>query len=159
MGKTDSNMHDSPPAALADPPRAPSTWANSRRFIKRLGPAGPLAVLAATFPPLGGFVLMGFSSRIASWLQSHSGAGVWIYLIGAAALTALAMLPTYACAFLGGWTFGFAVGLPVSMAAFCCGAFIAYVICARAAGDRVVLMLQEHPKWDAVRIALLASGF
>ena len=136
-----------------------SRWQRFKTFINRLGPAGPLALLAATFPPLGGFVLIAYSSRLAIWLRAHPGSGLWIYLVGAAALTALAMLPTYACAFLGGWTFGLWLGFPISMAAFCGGALLAYIINARAAGERVVAIVKEHPKWEAVRVALLGSGF
>lgn len=156
--QTDSQHPDDPPIALAEAP-ATNYWQKFKAVIKRLGPAGPLAVVAATFPPLGGFVLIGFSSRIAVWLQSHDRAGLLIYTMGGALLTALAVLPTYACAFLGGWTFGFWVGFPASMAAFCGGAMLAYEVNARAAGDRVVEIVREHPKWEAVRVALLGSGF
>jgi uncharacterized membrane protein YdjX (TVP38/TMEM64 family) len=144
---------------LVDGPAPVGAWQNSKVMIKRLGPAGPLALLAATFPLVGGFVLIGFISRLAPWLRSHAVAGLWIYVCGFAALTALAILPTYACAILGGWTFGMAVGFPASMGAFGGGALLAYLINASAAGDRVVKIVQEHPKWEAVRVALLGSGF
>jgi uncharacterized membrane protein YdjX (TVP38/TMEM64 family) len=157
-----------PPPALdpSDPSVAtapftlpPSRWQRFKTVINRLGPAGPLALLAATFPPLGGFVLIAYSSRLGYWLRAHPDTGFWIYLLGAAILTALAMLPTYACAFLGGWAFGLWRGFPISMGAFCGGALLAYLINARAAGDRVVAIVKEHPKWEAVRVALLGSGF
>lgn len=150
-----------PDASTASPGLALplSRWQNFKTFINRLGPAGPLALLAATFPPLGGFVLIAYSSRLAVWLQAHPSSGLWIYLLAAVALTALSMLPTYACAFLGGWTFGLWIGFPISMAAFVGGALLAYIIYARAAGERVVAIVKEHPKWEAVRVALLGSGF
>jgi uncharacterized membrane protein YdjX (TVP38/TMEM64 family) len=151
------------PAPTVDAPPAPPPPAGAggkfKAFVKRLGPAGPLALLAATFPPIGGFVLIGRISRIAPWLREHRGPGLFIYVGGFAVLAALSMLPTYAASMLGGWAFGFAVGFPASMISFCLAALMAYVISARAAGDRVVEIVREHPKWEAVRVALLGCGF
>jgi uncharacterized membrane protein YdjX (TVP38/TMEM64 family) len=146
-------------ATLDQPPPPRGLWQKTRSLVKRLGPAGPLALLSATFPPLGGFVLIGLISRMAPWLREHRGPGLAIYVGAFAVLAALAMLPTYACALLGGWAFGFAIGFPASMTAFVTAALIAYAINARAAGDRVVDIVREHPKWEAVRVALLGCGF
>jgi len=141
-------------------PDAPPALANAASarpsFFRRLGPAGALAVLAATFPPLGGFVLIGLITRIAPWLRAHPVGGMFLYVGGFAALAACSLLPTYACSILGGWTFGFWIGFPASMVAFCLAGLGAYLIAARAAGDRVVEIVCEHPKWEAVRAALLA---
>jgi uncharacterized membrane protein YdjX (TVP38/TMEM64 family) len=134
-------------------------WQKGRAFVRRLGPAGPLAVLSGTFPPLGGFILIGFIAQIAPWLRAHQGVGLLIYVGGFSTLAALALLPTYACSILGGWTFGFWVGFPASMAAFCGASLLAYLINSRAAGDRVVDIIREHPKWEAVRAALMDAGF
>jgi uncharacterized membrane protein YdjX (TVP38/TMEM64 family) len=154
-----TNPTDSPTATLDYQPPPPGAWGKFKAFIKRLGPAGPLAVLVATFPPLGGFVLIGLISRLAPWLRAHPAPGLVIYVGGFTALAGLSLLPTYACSMLGGWTFGFAVGFPASMTAFCGAALVSYVINALAAGDRVVEIIREHPKWEAVRVALLGCGF
>jgi uncharacterized membrane protein YdjX (TVP38/TMEM64 family) len=143
----------------AAPLPAQGWWQKTRAFVHRLGPAGPLAVLAGTFPPLGGFVLIGFIAKIAPWLREHQGLGLLIYVGGFSMLAALALLPTYACSILGGWTFGFWIGFPASMAAFCGASLLAYLVNGRAAGDRVVEIIREHPKWEAVRAALLDAGF
>jgi len=138
---------------------APDAWAQTKATIKRLGPAGPLAVLSATFPVLGGFVLIGMIGRIAPWMRAHVVGGMVLYVGGFAALAAMALLPTYACSILGGWTFGFWAGFPASMVAFVLASLLAYVINARAAGDRVIEIVREHPRWEAVRVALLGCGF
>jgi uncharacterized membrane protein YdjX (TVP38/TMEM64 family) len=137
----------------------PEKWEKVKHFVRRMGPAGPLAVIAGTLPPLGGFVLIGFIGQVAPWLRSHQGTGLVIYVLGFSLLAAVALLPTYACSILGGWTFGFAVGFPASMAAFCGAGFFAYLINRRAAGHRVIDIIQEHPKWEAVVRALIGSGF
>src|SRR4051794_13265443 len=118
------------PAILEYPsPAAPiGWWPNTCAFVRRLGPAGPLAVLSGTFPPLGGFVLIGFVAKIAPWLREHPVSGLVIYVGGFSSLAALALLPTYACAILGGWTFGFWVGFPASMVAFCGASLLAYLL-------------------------------
>jgi uncharacterized membrane protein YdjX (TVP38/TMEM64 family) len=134
-------------------------WTKFKIFFRRLGPAGPLAVVISTFPPIGGFVLIGLLSRIAPWMRTHWSEALIIYVAGFAFLAAMAVLPTYACAILGGWTFGFWVGFPAGMVAFCSAALIAYLVSAMAAGDRILQIIREHPRWEAVRAALLGCGF
>ena len=157
MPPTDSSQLQAPPAAPPAP--AATAWQKTKAFVKRLGPAGPLAVVAATCPPIGAAVLIGFISRIAPWLIAHKGLGLVIYVFGFATLAALALLPTFAASFLGGWTFKFAIGFPASMTAFVLASLLSYAINSRAAGDRVVDLVREHPKWEAVRAALLDAGF
>ena len=135
------------------------TWQQVKAFVKRLGPAGPLAVLAATFPPLGGFVLLGLITRLAPWLREHVALGLVIVVVGFSLSSGLSLLPTYACSCLAGFAFKFWIGFPASMFAFVGGALIAYVVTSRAAGSRVVDIVREHPKWEAVRVALLDAGF
>lgn len=115
-------------------------------------------MFVGTFPPLGGFVLIGFISRLAPALRENPTAGMLAYLIGATLLTGLAIMPTYAFALLAGWTFGFGLGFAASCAAFVTAALLAYGVNAVAAGDRVVALVADHPKWEAVRRAMLASG-
>src|SRR5204863_6292011 len=38
-------------------------------------------------------------------------------------------------------------------------ALIGYLVSAGAAGNRVVDIVREHPKWEAVRVAMLGAGF
>jgi uncharacterized membrane protein YdjX (TVP38/TMEM64 family) len=134
-------------------------WTKFKIVFRRLGPAGPLAVVISTFPPIGGFVLIGLLSRIAPWMRANWTEALIIYVAGFAFLAAMAVLPTYACAILGGWTFGFWVGFPAGMVAFCFAALLAYLVSALAAGDRVLQIIREHPRWEAVRAALLGCGF
>lgn len=128
-------------------------------IFRRLGPAGPLAAIAAIMPAIGGFLLLGFINRLGPWLQSHAEVGVVIYVAAFAILSGFALLPTYAQAILGGWAFGFWVGFPAAMAGFVGGALIAYVIARRAAGDRMVRLIEEHPKWKAVYEALVTGNY
>lgn len=148
---------DEPATSQSAPPGG--VWQHIKRIVKRLGPAGPLAVMSSTFPPLGGFVLLGFIGQIAPWLRSHPIQGLIIYIGGFTLMAGLALLPTYACAILGGWTFGFAIGFPAAIFSFVAASFLAYLVYRLAAGNRVVDMINEHPKWEAVVSAMIGSGF
>lgn len=135
---------------------APQDW---REILRRLGPAGPLAIVAATLPAIGGFLLLGTLNVVGPWLQSHGTWGVVLYVAGFVVLSGLALLPTYAQAVLGGWAFKFAVGFPAALAGFVGGAMLGYVVALTATGDRVVRLINEQPRWRAVYDALLHGGF
>jgi uncharacterized membrane protein YdjX (TVP38/TMEM64 family) len=64
-------------------------------------------------------------------------------------------MPTYAQSALGGFAFGLKLGIPAALIGFAGGALIGYEIAKRASGDRVVRVLKDHPKWMAVRDALV----
>ncbi len=128
-------------------------------IFRRLGPAGPLAVVAVALPGLGGFALLGSITWIAPWLRSQGMAGVTEYAIGYALASGFAVLPTYAQSVVGGWAFGFALGFPAAMGGVFGAATIGYVIARRATGNRAMSLVDEHPKWRAVYDALLGSGF
>ncbi len=129
------------------------------RVIRRLGPTGPLAVVAATMPALGGFLLLAFIDPISQWLLSHQGWGIILYTSLFAILAGLALLPTYSQALLGGWAFGSLFGVPAAMLGFTGGALIGYFIAQRVAGQRAVEVIAENPKWQAVYDVLVNSGF
>jgi uncharacterized membrane protein YdjX (TVP38/TMEM64 family) len=161
---------DSPEGGQTEPPGdpPPDTPAGFRghpiwRVFRRLGPAGPLAVVAASAPAIPGFALLGSMYWIAPWLREHPIQGLSVYILGYAVLGGLALMPTYAHSVLGGWAFGSTLGLPVALAAamtaFGAAASLAYAIGRLASGDRVVQLLEEHAKTRAVYHALLQSGF
>lgn len=134
----------------------PLSW---RTVLRRLGPAGPLAVVAATMPAIGGIVLLLTLEPVGQWLRGHQEWGILFYILGFALFAGLALLPTYSQAVLGGWAFGFVVGFPAAMAGFVGGGLLGYIVAQRMTGDRVLEIVRERPKWLAVYQALLAGGF
>jgi uncharacterized membrane protein YdjX (TVP38/TMEM64 family) len=130
-----------------------------KTVLRQLGPAGPLAVMAAVLPAIGGFTLLWKLNAVGPWLKSHDELGVLLYVVGFALFAGLALLPTYAQAVLGGWAFGFAIGFPAALSGFLGGALLGYFVALRATGERVVRLIQEKPKWQAVHAALLHGGF
>lgn len=151
------------PAAPERPASSSASDADHRHdlksVIRRLGPAGPLAILSVTLPPLGGFLLIAFTSPVAQWLRGHQELGIVFYLVGFWVLSGLAFLPTYAQAVVGGWAFGFARGFPAALGGFIGGALIGYAIGRFVTGERALRIISEERKWRAVYDALLGSGF
>ncbi len=140
-------------------PSSPAGVSSAAATFKKFGAAGPLALVAAGMPAIAGFVLLGSLNTVGPWLRSHEDAGLALYVAGFAALSGLALLPTYAQSILGGWAFGFALGFPGALAGFLGGALIGYAVSRRAASRDVGAVLREHPKWQRVRDALVGSGF
>lgn len=131
--------------------RALEVW----NTIRRLGPAAVLGVLATALPPISGILLIAYMKTVAQWLRSNQDAGVYIYTGAFAVLSGLALLPTFSQAALGGYAFGFWVGLGAAMFGFAGGSMLGYEIARRASADRVMRLIDEHPKWRAVRDALV----
>jgi uncharacterized membrane protein YdjX (TVP38/TMEM64 family) len=136
----------------------PDESAAEQPLLQRLGFASVLGVIAIVLPPIGGFIVLGSMDPIAHWLDSHKAAGPWIYAGAFAFLAGLALLPTYAQAILGGWAFGVAGGLPAALAGFTGGALIGYGVARPTASDRVTKVINEQPKWAAVRDALVPAA-
>lgn len=156
------NQTPAPPQAAAsaaarNPAARPpaSGWLET---LRRLGPAGPMALIASTLPPLGSIVLFWKINELGAWLRGHEGTGIALYTLGFAVLAGIALLPTYASAILGGWAFGFAHGFPAAMAGFGGAAVIGYLLGRAGSKDRVEKIIAEHPKWQAVRDALIGGS-
>ncbi len=152
-----NHTHEPPPTpASADGKAAAFDW---RALWRRIGPAGPLALIASTLPAVGGFLLLSQLERFGPWLAGHDGMGVTFYVVGFAVLAGLALLPTYAQAVLGGWAFGSVLGFAAAMAGFGGAALVGFGVARRASGDRVVDVIESNAKWKAVYRALVRSGF
>lgn len=113
-------------------------------------------MLLSFAPPLGGFLLLAALTTSGAWLRDHPEIGWLVYAAGAALLIGFSFVPTFSCAIIAGWAFGFLTGWAVSIVAVTAGAVLAYAIGRGIAKDRVVELVREHPRLDAVHRALLA---
>ncbi len=141
-------------------PRVTSTPAapldvKSPSLFKRLGAAGPVAIGLSFFPPLGGFVLLATLTRLGPWLRDHGIEGMVIYFLFTGLLMGVSFVPTYSCAILAGWAFGFAVGWPLAVVTITVASLLAYAIGRWICRERVLEVIQERPRWNAVYQALL----
>lgn len=118
--------------------------------LKKLGPASILGAAAVLLPPLGGFYILYRSPAIADWLTANQTSGVLVYVCAFAVLSGLALLPTYAQAFIGGYAFKLTLGVPAALAGFTGGSIIGYEVALRVSGDRATKLISEHPRWNAI---------
>jgi uncharacterized membrane protein YdjX (TVP38/TMEM64 family) len=123
--------------------------------MKRLGAAGPVAIVLSFFPPLGSVVLLAMLTQLGPWLRSHGGEGMLMYFLVAGFLMGISFIPTYSCAILAGWAFGVGSGLPLAIATITIASILAYGIGRWIARDRVLEVIRERPRWNAVHRALL----
>jgi uncharacterized membrane protein YdjX (TVP38/TMEM64 family) len=141
---------ESGPPSPAAGPATPTAG----QVVRRLGPAGPLALVSAVMPAIAGIFLLTNIRQVGEWVAQN---GVFMYAAAFAVLAGFALLPTYAQAIIGGWAFGLAAGFPAAMIGFVGAAMIGYEIGLRASGDRVIRLIDEQPKWKAV-VDSLAHG-
>lgn len=127
--------------------------------FRRLGPAGYLAIAWAAVPALGGFLLLANLGTVSEWLVSHRDVGLALYIAIFIFSAGFGLLPTYAQALLGGWAFGIALGFPAALAGFVGASMVGYLMARMASEDRAEELIAEHPKWRAVRDALIGHGF
>jgi uncharacterized membrane protein YdjX (TVP38/TMEM64 family) len=131
-----------------------------RQLVRRLGPAGPWALVSAILPGVMGMLLVTlFLKDAGDWFKGHGNLGLAAYVVAFALSSGLAILPTYAQAVLGGYAFGFALGYPAALVGFTLGSMVGYEVGRLVSGDRATRIINEHPKWQAVCDALVHSGF
>lgn len=129
---------------------------NPPGLLRRLGAAGPVAIALSFAPPLGGFVLLASLTTLGPWLRDHQQVGWLIYMLIAVVLIGISFVPTYSCAILAGWAFGFSVGWPLAIVATSLASVIAYAIGRGIARDRVLEVIRERPRWNAIYRELLS---
>jgi len=154
--ETDAEPTQPGPASVA-PIVEPEGEQSLGQIFRRLGPAGVLGIIALSMPALLGIVLLGSLGIVGEWLKAQGASGPFIYAGAFALLAGLALLPTYAQAILGGWAFGVWTGFGAALGGFAGASLIGYLVARRVSGDRVKTLIEEKPKWAAVRRSLLGD--
>lgn len=126
--------------------------------LLRLGRLGPTAAATAFLPPLGSLLLIGTMNQSAPWLQAQGALGIAIFVIGFTIFGGLALLPTYGPSVLGGWAFGIGVGLAATLSGFIGAASLGFAIARHLSGDRLLQVLSEYPRGQALHRALLTGS-
>lgn len=125
---------------------------------KRLGPAGPLALLSGALPPLGGTVVILMIPVIAPWLRDHGYLGPPLAVLLGAALGATMILPMYSFMAVCGWAFGPVVGVGTALCGVVLGALLNYAWARLVCRDRVTQLIEEKPKWAVVYRELIHAS-
>lgn len=152
---------DLPQAGAGQPLTAAEAWAKGKQVFLRLGPAGPMAVVAASLPAVGTAILLVLLKQtdIAPWLQAQGATGMALYIAGYVVLAGLALCNTYAPSLVGGFAFGIPRGGAGALAGVTLAAVGAYLGMRRLSGDRVATLIAEQPKWKAVHDALIGRNW
>ncbi len=156
---TAPNPHAPTPSADAPPPRG--LFPRLRRTLRGLGLVGFYALFASTVPLLGSAVLAGIivahQRTLEQWVAAHPILAPVLYCLAFIVLTGLAILPTTALSVIGGWALGFGAGFPAALIGYMGAAVLGFQLSRRAAGERVVELLQRKPRWRRIYRALLAA--
>lgn len=137
----------------------PDSPTDDRPIIQRLGPASIVAVFFAVAPLMGIGVLAVNIKWVSEFLREDWWRGLGIYVGGFAVLSGFALLPTWPQSLVGGWAFGMVWGAPAAVAAVTVGSVIGTEIARGASGHRVEAVIDENPRWRAVRDALVGGSF
>lgn len=133
------------------------------RFLVRLGPTGLLGAAWTAFPAIVGTLLLIGIGPLSDALRRDPASGLAIYVAVFVVTAGIGLLPSSAQAVLAGWVFGpiygFGVALAATVAGFAGASAIGYVIARRVSSRRVDEVFQEHPRWQALRRALIGRGF
>lgn len=131
----------------------------AKERIAELGKLTPIA-LVTTFLPIAGssaLLIIGYPAGV--WLKENQAIGAFAYPLSVTAACGLALLPTNLVGVIGGFAFGFWLGLALLMAAIVAAAFISYLIHRRISGEKVQDIADKHPKAEAIYKALIDEGF
>lgn len=130
------------------------------QMAKEMGAGvGLPALVAAILPAVGGFVFIAFALRLQEWVQSHGVTGQIVFVIAFALTTGLALMPTYALSFGAGVFFGFSLGSGLAVAGAVLGAVVGYLVWGLIARQRVMEVIERHPRARVVRDALVGRSF
>jgi uncharacterized membrane protein YdjX (TVP38/TMEM64 family) len=120
---------------------------------------GLLLLLASIGPAVGGVFLLGTVHALAPWLRGHAHANLTGFIAIAAALTGMALMPTYALSVLAGWVYGRVLGFLAILTAHTAAAALAAAATRGISGDRIIRLIDQHPRWGQIRRGLMGAGF
>ncbi len=151
-------MGDFGPAA-GNTPRL-QRWRHGAAYIlRRLGLLAPMALLVLALPIAGGVMVMWQQEAIHGGITGYGAAAPVLFILAAAVLGGLSLLPTHGLSFIGGLVFGFTPGVVVTMAGIICGAAMGFAIKRRLSQRRVMGLIGERPESAAVHAALVGGRF
>lgn len=129
------------------------------KIIRDLGRLTPMAITMLFLPILGSFALIVFLQPVGDWLRENWQIGTLVYFTATAILCGLSLIPTNVIGLVGGWSFGFPVGLAVLMAAIVGAAVLSFLIHKRISGRKLPDVVSKHIKTDAIYRVLMREDY
>lgn len=127
-------------------------------MIRQLGPVGPVALISATLPAVAGPTLVSQYTRLSPWFRENGLPAMLVYVAAYTLLAGFPVLPTFSMTALGGWAYGFWTGTALALGGYLGAVIVSYLWLARIARNRVVHILHEHPRWQAIRDGLVGGS-
>ncbi|HEX8637558.1 MAG TPA: VTT domain-containing protein [Pyrinomonadaceae bacterium] len=127
-------------------------------YFRELGTLTPVAIVSTFLPFLGTSVLLATAHPLGYWLRENWEIGTGLYFFGILIFCGLALLPTNVVGILGGWAFGFQLGVVLLICGIVCAALVSFLINSWITGDRLPEVFGAHPKAEAIYTALLGQS-
>ena len=129
-----------------------------RSYLKEFGTLTPVAAISAFLPIVGSSILLATAYPLGYWLRENWEIGAAIYFCGIVFFCGLALLPTNVIGILGGWAFGFPLGITLLISGIVSASLLSFTINSRIVGDRLPHVFGAHPKAKAIYTALLGQS-
>ncbi len=128
-------------------------------YIRELGKLTPIALLTTFLPMLGGWtLLLFFALPLGNWLKENWEIGAGLYYLGIIVFCGLSLLPTNVIGIIGGWAFGFELGILLLILAVTSAATLSFLIHTRVVGETLPHVFEKHPKAQVIYEALVKQN-
>ena len=128
-------------------------------YLRELGRLTPIALATTLMPPVGGtiFVLTA-ASPLSYWLKDNWEIGIGMFTLGVIFFCGLSILATNIVGIIGGFAFGFELGILALITAIVSAATVSFLIHSRIVGDTLPHVFEHHPKARVVYQALVGQS-
>ena len=128
-------------------------------YLKEFGRLTPIALATAVMPAVFGTLLIAtVAYPLAGWLRTNWEVGAILFTLGVIIFCGLSILATNIVGIIGGWAFGFELGIVVLITAVVSAATLSYLIHSRIVGDTLPHVFEHHPKAQIVYQALVGQS-
>ncbi len=116
-----------------------------------------MALVMLFLPILGTLVLITFLVPVGDWLRNNWEIGTLVYFAAVVVLCGFSLIPTNVIGVLGGWAFGFGLGLFVLISAVVSAATLSFFINRRISGRKLPNAVSKYVKVDAIYRELMRN--
>lgn len=127
-------------------------------YLKELGKLTPIALATTVMPIVGGSFLLTIAYPLAFWLKENWEIGAALFTLGVILFCGLSILATNIVGIMGGWSFGFELGITTLMIGIVSAATLSFLIHTRIVGDTLPHVFEHHPKAQVVYQALIGQS-
>ena len=139
--------------------RLKSFFLNWLDRIKKLGRLTPMAIISMILPMVGSYLIVILGYPLGNWLREDQVTGSVVFFFGVLVLCGLAVLATNVIGVIGGWAFGFWLGLVLLITAIVGAATVAFFINRRLTGKKLTDLTDSDLRAKAISNALIDTGF